>query len=329
MQPDRTALILNYDEAICFSDIMQIPQFYRDVLACYKKVYISDLTSFKYYIANGTIWANKYITQNIGKKKNVLYFRNWIKSGIRVISDINFVNGVLDEAFIYNHVCDQQNIHIEIAILKNALKPYKNELMHMQYKEMTPKNYKTSKQYYVQLKHMKLEKEKIRFNFLELHGIDVSEVNPFVSKVCNEKEIKLKEFNYKLLHNILPCNENLKRWKVKVKDSCDVCQEVQTAKHLLFDCVYVKPLWKTIDKLLDIKVSFPLILGNGKNFQYDNLITLVCFIIYKEWLLSSLKDSYRRAINNFEYLKVQLQTRVNIYKKSTSIDHNNICKLVK
>ena len=44
-----------------------------------------------------------------------------------------------------------------------------------------------------------------------------------MKKVLLEKEIKLKEFNFKLLHGILPCNKNLKRWWIKDSEQCDVC----------------------------------------------------------------------------------------------------------
>ena len=37
-------------------------------------------------------------------------------------------------------------------------------------------------------------------------------IHVFTRKFLLEKEIKLKEFNIKLLHGILPCNKNLKRW---------------------------------------------------------------------------------------------------------------------
>ena len=30
-----------------------------------------------------------------------------------------------------------------------------------------------------------------------------------------ERDIKLREFNFKVLHGILPCKKNLKQWKVK------------------------------------------------------------------------------------------------------------------
>ena len=55
----------------------------------------------------------------------------------------------------------------------------------------------------------------------------------FVNEIISEKEIKLREFNFKLLHGILPCNSNLKRWRKTNSDRCDVFGEKQTIEHLL------------------------------------------------------------------------------------------------
>ena len=66
----------------------------------------------------------------------------------------------------------------------------------------------------------------------------------YTEKVWLEKEIKLKEFNFKVLHGILPCNKNLKQWKIRTSDCCDVCGEIQTIEHLLWNCRYVGSLWK-------------------------------------------------------------------------------------
>ena len=74
--------------------------------------------------------------------------------------------------------------------------------------------------------------------------VEEDEVLAFSAKVVQEKEIKLKEFNFKLLHNILPCNKNLAKWKIKPNDRCDVCGQSQTIEHLLYSCIYVKPLWR-------------------------------------------------------------------------------------
>ena len=78
----------------------------------------------------------------------------------------------------------------------------------------------------------------------------------FVAKVVQEKEKKLKEFNFKLLHGIMLCNKNLFRWKIRPYDICDVCQEIQTIEHLLYNCPYVKPLWNVVDLVFETKVNF-------------------------------------------------------------------------
>ena len=56
----------------------------------------------------------------------------------------------------------------------------------------------------------------------------------FTKKVAFGKEIKLKEFNFKVLHGILPRNLNLMRWKIIDSPECDVCGETQTIEHLLY-----------------------------------------------------------------------------------------------
>ena len=64
--------------------------------------------------------------------------------------------------------------------------------------------------------------------------MEEDEVLAFSTKVAQEKEIKLKEFNFKLLHNILPCNKNLAKWRIKPNDRCDVCGQSQAVKHTHF-----------------------------------------------------------------------------------------------
>ena len=78
----------------------------------------------------------------------------------------------------------------------------------------------------------------------------------FCAKVVQEKEIKLKEFNFYLLHNILPCIKNLAKWRIKPNDRCDVCGQSQTVEHLLYSCIYVKPLWRVTEKIWGVDISF-------------------------------------------------------------------------
>ena len=73
-----------------------------------------------------------------------------------------------------------------------------------------------------------------------------------------------------------------------------MCGLPQTIEHLLFTCRYVTPLWQIVDSVFDINVSFETILGVDQLCEYNNIVTLVSFLIYKEWLVLSLEGKPRK-----------------------------------
>ena len=50
----------------------------------------------------------------------------------------------------------------------------------------------------------------------------------------------------------------------------------------------MKPLWYVVDLVFDTRVNFEQILGLDELFVHGSVTTLICFLIYKEWLLLSL-----------------------------------------
>ena len=151
-------------------------------------------------------------------------------------------------------------------------------------------------------------------NYLRCNLPNCDETSLFTTKVINEKEVKLREFNFKLLHGILPCNKNLKRWKLKGNDMCDVCNNQQSIEHLLFDCQYVKSLWQKVNSIFNVDISFQQILGYDSYLHVNNVITIVCFLIYKDWLLKSLVNKKRDESPNIEYFRSEIALRLKIYK---------------
>ena len=85
--------------------------------------------------------------------------------------------------------------------------------------------------------------------YLDSYCNSNDEILAFHRKVVLENQIKIKEFNFKVLLGILPCNYNLRKWKIRVDDICDVCNQVQTIEHLLYSCCYVSSLWHIVDNL--------------------------------------------------------------------------------
>ena len=55
-------------------------------------------------------------------------------------------------------------------------------------------------------------------------------------------------------------------------------------------------------------------------FAHNDIVTLISFLIYKEWLLYSLADKHRHSCIDVTLYKNELIMRVKIYKLCKSID---------
>ena len=60
-------------------------------------------------------------------------------------------------------------------------------------------------------------------------------------------ENKLRCFQYKIIHNILPTNSRLHKMKLKISPSCDHCSSpYETLSHLLYECSTVQTFWQKV-----------------------------------------------------------------------------------
>ena len=216
-------LDMNIDDSVELKELDELPSFYNEVIKSYYKLHVKSYNNFKENILRETIWGNKFISVNKGKKKIVPLFTNWIDSGIIKVRDLHFKNGILDENFIYKAVRKKQNIWIEITCLRSALRPYQQVIIECYNEQNLPANSsikdivskeihrEKSKTIYKNMikNDTKLENEPTNNFLLQLLPLtNIDSVEVYSNKICNEKENKLKEFNYKLLYGILPCNEN-------------------------------------------------------------------------------------------------------------------------
>ena len=88
---------------------------------------------------------------------------------------------------------------------------------------------------------------------------------------------KLLNFQFKLLHGIVFCNNILYYWKFSSTQLCDFCQQSkQDVCHLLVDCEKVKTLWYFVNTIFS-KMELPEL--TIKNIIYNN--------IQKPWLSAS------------------------------------------
>ena len=92
--------------------------------------------------------------------------------------------------------------------------------------------------------------------YLKLHYSKDDFTFVFLDKIVQEKEINQKEFNYKLLRGILPCNKNLMKWKIRINDECDVCQQQQSINTYWLSAFMPSHYGKLLKKICDFRITF-------------------------------------------------------------------------
>ena len=321
----------NFDESVIFDEVKDIPSFYKQAFKYYNKAFVCDENEFEKSIMSQPLFGNKFITSYARRKNRVLFLRNWIRGGIRKVGDLVFSNGILDERFIYQKLTVRQNIYCDILLVKNALLPYQQCIMQGNNDTSVFNRVKLqkSKDYYNMFKFQSApQTDTTRIsNFLIPFCNNDEEVIAFTKKVAIGKEIKLKEFNFKVLHGILPCNLNLMRWKISDSHECDICGETQSIEHLLYSCVYVPPLWQIVEHVFEVDINFKCILGLDEQCEHDDIITILSFLIYKDWLLPSLQNKNRNSTIALSYFKAELTLPQQIYEKCRSIKAAHIDKM--
>ena len=120
-------------------------------------------------------------------------------------------------------------------------------------------------------------------------------------KLKKIKENQVKQFNFKLLHNVLPFKDNLFKWKITPDIVCKYCNEPESSFHILLKCRQVTYFWKRIHRLVlnlfkkDISIDDQLIVigiktDNSEYMLINVLIIYAQYAIYKVYILNSFKS---------------------------------------
>ena len=87
-------------------------------------------------------------------------------------------------------------------------------------------------------------------------------------------EMKLREFQWKLLHRLLPCNKYLYFWKKKDSMDCSVCHQVDSLEHKFLYCQIAEKYWKRV-KNIAAKLTGETIEITAENIIFTELVTTV------------------------------------------------------
>ena len=257
----------------------------------------------------------------------VLYFDKWITSGLLKIGNLRFINGILDEQFIYT--CVGNKIDSEVSKMKKALKPYAAMIGNHEPVVNTYIPLFVLKDVYVD--YFKTSKAKVFYDSLmrenncnpdkKTYWCDVFGNQNIIFKdvyrikLAEMKDNKLAEINLKVLCNILPCNANLVKWKKKQSEECSICNEHEDILHLFYSCVYARRIWSEFFKTGIHVNGYDIVLGKQTSITENLLINIIAYLLYKKWLL----ESFNGIPRNINHTLVNFRTDLSFKKTYTKV----------
>ena len=142
----------------------------------------------------------------------------------------------------------------------------------------------------------------------------------YIRKIKNIPCMKLAEFNYKLIHNLVVTRYILNKWNKSVSEKCVFCNDLDSTEHLLFYCSRIQHMWKLIGICLKLDIRwFHIIIGLNEdssfNIARNNIISIIVYSIYLLWVKCGNTKSDFKHCNVLNNLKSCLLFYQNIYKE--------------
>ena len=311
---------------------LKLPQFYKEaILSWHSCGGGSKAPQSVAEIRKQLLWGNKFIQT----KNKTLFYKNWHKSNINFIDDLLDETGNLKSSKdIFNKMqgCNRANWLIEYAtILKSIPQAWKNSLKNVDMKLKVKKGMHKHifdlpvkiKDYYTILTNKIKEK-----SYIEKYWNDVIPNKPtwceiWKLRIQTQVDKKLSEFHYKLIHKILPSQENLHKWKLSDSQYCRFgCHSVENYNHMFLLCPRLKPLILKLNQIFE-KIGFTLKLTYktllfGHKIAYpaygplNNLLSYIFHAIYKHWLHNN------KQVDIEPWLHSHLIMRQKIYKEQNN-----------
>ena len=137
-----------------------------------------------------------------------------------------------------------------------------------------------------------------------------------------QKNKKIADFHFKLLHKILPSGENLFKWKMLNSPKCRFgCDTIETYEHMLVNCPKLQDTYSKITRVLkelhyDTLFTYKLLIFGYKISYpaYDDInmmLSHIFYAVYKYWLEN---DDKKELIS---WIKRDLKVWNRTYKTTT------------
>ena len=300
-----------------FPRLEMVPAFYQEIIVGYCKANIPDKICTKSDIFNQVIWGNR----QLHVQDKCIYSQSFIDAGYVYIRDLLLDNGKLNPN-IYDMLRGKQQYLRTISLVQHTLKPYKairfcDDTVNIHVEQEKNLNNKKCNWFYGEILKQKAVKPRSMRKWLEYFEVELSWKSVYLNKLKDQLEVKIAEFNYKLLNNILPTGCNLYKWKKAQDASCVYCNaDHHDANHLFVNCPHLDNFWDTVSCSLQENINWQTIVLGTNGQQYVNLIvSLLCFIIYKKMLLDK-NDRQNIYMTIQSFVKKELVYRLKVYKET-------------
>ncbi len=287
---------------------LNLPRFWAEVFVSINQCKSNKMTekmSNSEFLSE-PIWLNNRFKY----RKSPIFISNWAKSNIHYVKDLYDNTGEFkNERILMDMLTNKSNWISEYTKIRNVFKPFKDifdtsispyvniknswTIIHKNKKY----NIKTQKSsfYYQILINQKSIRNYMEHKWEELFNIESYNWSQiYMRNIWKIKDKKLAEFKYKILCNILTSRSLLSKWNKEFSNKCPLCSDIQTIRHLLYDCPRIQTIWALVGSILNMEIRYKhIVIGNlEKNDFIDNrnlLIYYISYSIYKFWIQSENK----------------------------------------
>ncbi len=293
----------NFNSEDVFPCIKGIPTFYREVFVNLNRCKSANVNQSKDNIFSEVIWGNMLFMKN----GTCLYEKNWIKSGVIYVKDLIHNDTFIDAQYIMTTLKYKVNWISEYTKIKSVmakkLKAFDTARAKYVNIKTTVSTYNicnkiidieciTCKEVYKWVVNKKFQRPKMERVWCKEFQIEKFQTiwqSIYETKIKYMPIQKIKEFNYKLMTNVLICGNLVCKWNTDVSEKCDVCSEINTVKHMIYDCSRVRNIWHKISEVIRCDISWKHIVIGIKGSSilcrtYNTIIAITAYTIYAEWV---------------------------------------------
>ena len=143
---------------------------------------------------------------------------------------------------------------------------------------------------------------------------------------------KLSDFNFKIIHRILPSGINLCRWRISNSDKCSSCNVPDTYEHMFLQCQRLGLFWDHVQTLLSTKLNIQVIidfnvivfgykpLSVAPIIRFINMVTTIAkYCVFAAWANFNNDPQNPKSIPSYDLFHKYLSFmyKINQTKKCT------------